>query len=77
MTGLYLVREEHVPVEEIRPRMRLVMARGMRAVVERVDKYDTLGIEEVENFVVRWRRGRDLGSLRPLLRGETVRVDRG
>ena len=74
---LFLVREEHVPVEDLRPGQRLVLARGMYAVVERVDVYETLGMETVENFVVRWKRGRDLGSFRPLLRGETVRVDRG
>lgn len=78
MTGLYLVKEEAVPVEDVKPRMRVLLPGGGVVAVQRVDVYDTLGAEAVENFVVRWCRSpKDLGSLRPMLRGETVRVDRG
>ena len=77
MTDLFLVTEEHIPVEEVKSGMRLILPGGGRVTVERVDVYETLGVETVENFVIRWTRGgKDIGSFQPHLRGETVKVDR-
>ena len=77
VTDLFLVTEEHIPVEEVKSGMRLILPGGGRVTVERVDVYETLGVETVENFVIRWTRGgKDIGSFQPHLRGETVKVDR-
>jgi hypothetical protein len=46
---LALVREEAVPVEQIRPKDVIVLPRKRRVTVERVDEYDN-------GFVVRWSR---------------------
>jgi len=91
---LALVREEHVPIEELRPGDRIILPTGQRVTFERIDEYD-------DGLVVRWWRraergdpgnrggkqhadaianewdGKYLGSLRPMQRGDTVKVDRG
>jgi hypothetical protein len=52
---LYLVREENVPVEELQPGDKLLLARGRVVIVERVDEYDG-------GFVVRWWRRAEQGE---------------
>jgi hypothetical protein len=63
-----------VPVEQMTPGQVVVLPRGRRVKVERVDLFDGL-------FVVRWTRpdsdhpnGVQLGSLRPARAGETWEV---
>ena len=55
MTGLYLVREEAVPVEQLRAGDRLKLPSGVLVTVERVDEYD-------DGFVVRWWRPAERGE---------------
>lgn len=55
MTGLYLLREEHVPVEELRAGDRLILPSGTRVNFERVDESD-------EGLVVRWWRRAERGE---------------
>lgn len=65
--SLYLVVEELVPVEELRPGDRLILPLGQRVTVERVDRYDG-------GFVVRWWRLAEHGE--PGHRGAKHHVDR-
>jgi len=87
MMTLALVREELVPVEQLRPGENVILPMGVRVTVERVDEYDGV-------FVVRWWRlaergepgwrtqgpdaldGRYLGSLIGVPAGHCWRVDR-
>lgn len=55
MTGLYLLREEVVPVEQLRAGEKLILPGGRRVIVERVDEYDDV-------LVVRWWRRAEIGE---------------
>lgn len=56
MTPLFLVREDLVPVEDVRPGDRLILPSGARVTVECVDSFDD-GL-----FVVRWWRRAERGE---------------
>lgn len=91
MTDLYVVLQESVPVEQLQEGDTLILVKGDRVTVERVDEYD-------EGLVVRWWRpagngevgskgrrmrfgdlmdGRYLGSTLLVQRGHLFEVDRG
>lgn len=53
---LYLVREELVPVEELRAGDRLILPTGLRVIFERVDEY------EDRVLIVRWWRRAERGE---------------
>lgn len=53
--SLYIVREESVPLNELRPGDRLILPGGRRVNFERLDEYDS-------GFVVRWWRPADRGE---------------
>jgi hypothetical protein len=86
---LALVREELVPVEQVRRGQTLVLPRGQRVSIYKVERLDD------GRYVVCWRRpaergepgftlrnndrhdGFYLGSFAPMSAGECVRIDRG
>lgn len=63
---VFLVREERVPLERLRPGDRIILPTGRRVVFERLDEYD-------DGFVVRWWRPAERGE--PGHRGGKNHVD--
>ncbi len=55
MTELFVVRTEHVPLEQLREGDLLILPGGRRVSVECVDEFD-------EGFVVRWWRPAQIGE---------------
>lgn len=58
-----------LPVEDIIEGDIVTLPKGRQVRVERVDMYDHDG-----TYVVRWKAGHELGSLCPMVAGETVNV---
>lgn len=52
---LFVVRTEHVPIEQLREGDRLILPGGRRVEFERLDEYD-------DGFVVRWWRIAERGE---------------
>jgi len=55
VTALYVLREEQVPIEELRPGDRIVLPSGQRVTFDRLDEYD-------DGYVVRWWRRAEHGE---------------
>lgn len=55
MTDLYLLKEELVPIEQLRPGDRIILPTGQRVIFDRVDEYE-------DGFIVRWWRRAEHGE---------------
>lgn len=55
MTGLYLLKEELVPIEQLRQGDRIILPRGGRVNFDLIDEYD-------DGLVVRWWRRAEHGE---------------